>query len=96
MPLYRQEKKWEQFRLDLSRTTMVNWIIRYSQDWLAPVVELLKKELLKCDISHSFKTRQSRKTMAADRINPSITYSSTLILSSYSSKTPYLSINRII
>ena len=56
MPLYRQEKDWEQLGFALSRATMANWIIRCSQDWLAPVVNLLKKELLKRDIIHCDET----------------------------------------
>lgn len=50
MPLYRQEKEWEQLGLALSRATMANWIIRCSQDWLMPVVKRLRQELLKRDI----------------------------------------------
>ena len=56
MPLYRQEKEWEQLGLALSRATMANWIIRCSQDWLAPVVDLLKRKLLKRDIVHCDET----------------------------------------
>lgn len=56
MPLYRQEKEWEQMGLALSRATMANWIIRCSQDWLVPVVDLLKKELLKRDVIHCDET----------------------------------------
>lgn len=56
MPLYRQEKEWEQLGIDLSRATMANWIIRCSQDWLSPVVNLLKKELLRRDIIHCDET----------------------------------------
>ncbi|MCX7923040.1 MAG: IS66 family transposase [Clostridia bacterium] len=56
MPLYRQEKDWEQLGFSLSRATMSTWIIRCSQDWLAPVVESLKKELLKRDIIHCDET----------------------------------------
>jgi transposase len=56
IPLYRQEKDWEQLGLSLSRATMANWIIRCSQDWLAPVVEFLKKELPKRDIIHCDET----------------------------------------
>ncbi|OGO76542.1 MAG: hypothetical protein A2Y23_06400 [Clostridiales bacterium GWB2_37_7] len=52
MPLYRQEKEWEQMGLALSRATMANWIIRCSQDWLSPVVDLLRKELLKREVIH--------------------------------------------
>ncbi len=34
MPLYRQEKDWENLGLSLKRATMANWIIRCSQDYL--------------------------------------------------------------
>lgn len=56
MPLYRQEKEWEQLGLALSRATMANWIIRCSQDWLMPVVKHLRQELLKRDIIHCDET----------------------------------------
>jgi transposase len=56
IPLYRQEKDWEQMGLALSRATMANWIIRCSQDWLAPVADFLKKELLKRNIIHCDET----------------------------------------
>jgi transposase len=56
IPLYRQEKDWEQMGLALSRATMANWIIRCSQDWLSPVADFLKKELLKRSIVHCDET----------------------------------------
>lgn len=56
IPLYRQEKDWEQTGIGLSRATMANWIIRSSQDHLMPVVEHLRKELLKRDIIHCDET----------------------------------------
>jgi len=56
LPLYRQEKEWEQLGLALSRATMANWIIRCSQDWLAPVADILKKALLNRDIIHCDET----------------------------------------
>jgi len=56
MPLYRQEKEWKQLGLALSRATMANWIIRCSQDWLMPVVERLRQELLKRDVIHCDET----------------------------------------
>lgn len=54
--LCRQEKEWEQLGLALSRATMANWIIRCSDDWLAPVIEHMKKELLQRDVIHCDKT----------------------------------------
>ena len=56
VPLYRQEKDWENMGLSLSRATMANWIIRCSQDYLMPVVEHLRKELLSRDIIHCDET----------------------------------------
>ena len=56
VPLYRQEKEWENMGLSLSRATMANWIIRCSQDYLMPVVEHLRKELLSRDIIHCDET----------------------------------------
>lgn len=56
VPLYRQEKDWEQLGISLSRATMANWVIRCSQDYLIPVVEHLRKELLSRDIIHCDET----------------------------------------
>lgn len=52
IPLYRQEKDWEQIGIGLGRATMANWIIRSSQDHLMPVIGHLRKELLKREIVH--------------------------------------------
>ena len=56
IPLYRQEKDWEQTGIGLSRATMANWIIRSSEDHLMPVVTRLREELLKRDIVHCDET----------------------------------------
>jgi transposase len=56
IPLYRQEKEWEQLGIKLSRATMANWIIRCSQDYLFPVISHLQEELLKRDIVHCDET----------------------------------------
>lgn len=56
VPLYRQEKDWEQTGIGLSRATMANWIIRSSEDHLMPVVSRLREELLKRDIIHCDET----------------------------------------
>lgn len=52
VPLYRQEKDWEQLGISLNRATMANWIIHCAQDYLIPVTEHLQKLLLKRDIVH--------------------------------------------
>lgn len=56
MPLYRQEKDWEQLGFALSRATMANWIIRCSQDYLYPVTSYLREQLLKRDVLHCDET----------------------------------------
>ena len=56
IPLYRQEKDWEQVGISPSRATMANWIIRSSEDHLKPVIDRLRKELLSRDIIHCDET----------------------------------------
>lgn len=56
VPLYRQEKDWEQVGIGLSRATMANWIIRVSEDHLKPVADRLREELLKRDVIHCDET----------------------------------------
>ena len=52
VPLYRQEKEWENLGVSLSRATMSNWILVSYRDWLSPVVNRLKEELLKQSYLH--------------------------------------------
>lgn len=56
VPLYRQEKDWEQLGISLSRATMANWIIRCAEDYLIPVTDRLRQLLLKRDIVHCDET----------------------------------------
>lgn len=56
VPLYRQEKEWESLGLALSRSTMANWVIRCSEDYFYPIIEHMKKELIKRDIVHCDET----------------------------------------
>lgn len=56
MPLYRQEKDWERLGIALTRASMANWVIRCSQDYFTPVIDYLRKELLKRDIAHCDET----------------------------------------
>lgn len=56
MPLYRQEKDWENLGIALKRSTMANWIIRCSQDYLFPIISHLREQLLKRDIIHCDET----------------------------------------
>ena len=52
VPLYRQEKEWKVLGVALSRATMSNWLLVSYRDWLAPVVDRLKQELLKQKYLH--------------------------------------------
>ncbi len=56
VPLYRQEKDWERLGIALTRATMANWVIRCSEDYLMPVIEHLRKEILKRDVIHCDET----------------------------------------
>ena len=52
VPLYRQEKEWENLGVSLGRATMSNWIMTSHRDWLSPVVGLLKQKLLEQHYLH--------------------------------------------
>lgn len=56
VPLYRQEKNWEDLGIDFSRATMANWIIRCYEDYFGPLVDLLQDKLIKRDIVHCDET----------------------------------------
>ena len=55
-PLYRQEQEMNRKGIHLSRQTMSNWILKATEDYLAPVYEQLHKELLKRDVLHADET----------------------------------------
>ena len=46
MPLYRQEAEWAELGLKIPRATLANWVICLSRDYLMPLTELLRKDLL--------------------------------------------------
>ena len=56
MPLYRQEKTWEDLGIDLSRATMANWIIRCYEEYFDPLVDHMQNILIKRDIVHCDET----------------------------------------
>ena len=56
IPLYRQEKDWEQLGIALSRATMANWIIRCSDDYFKPIIDHLQQKLLERDVLHCDET----------------------------------------
>jgi len=55
-PLYRQEKEWELSGILLSRQTMSNWLIKTSEDWLAPIWEAMKGQLCQRSVLHADET----------------------------------------
>lgn len=56
LPLYRQEKEWEQYGIQVTRKTLSNWIIRSSQEWLEPIYHRLRETLNKEDAIHADET----------------------------------------
>lgn len=56
VPLYRQESEWKQMGLDLSRTTMANWIIYSSEHWLKPLTGRMHEILLESKHAHADET----------------------------------------
>jgi transposase len=56
VPLYRQEQEWNRQGIPLSRQTMSNWLIRAAEDWLEPVYDELKRQLLTHDTLHADET----------------------------------------
>lgn len=56
MPLYRQEKGFENLGIDISRQNMASWVIKGTGTWLAPLYERMRTHLLKEDIIHADET----------------------------------------
>jgi len=56
VPLYRQEQEFLMNGILLSRQTMANWLVRSSEDWLSPLYEQLKIELLREEVLHADET----------------------------------------
>lgn len=56
LPIYRQEKEWESYGLEVSRRTLANWIITAAHDWLAPIYHDLADELKNQEVLHADET----------------------------------------
>jgi transposase len=56
MPLYRQEQDFVRNGLHLSRQTMVNWLLRSTEDWLEIIYSRLKFHLLLENVLHADET----------------------------------------
>lgn len=56
LPLNRLETDWYQLGFVLSKSTMANWVIRCSEDWLTPIYNRIHKEILKSTVLHMDET----------------------------------------
>ena len=56
VPLYRQEKEWLRMGIDLTRSTMSNWVIQCAASWLKPMCESMREKLITYDIVMSDET----------------------------------------
>lgn len=56
LPLYRQEQDWARLGVPLSRQTMANWVVFAAHEWLDPLYQELRRELLTRDILQADET----------------------------------------
>lgn len=52
LPLYRQVKEWERYGLNTNDKNLSNWVIRAAHDWLLPIYEHMKNQLMTKSILH--------------------------------------------
>lgn len=57
LPLYRQEKDWKQYGIELSRATMANWVIYCASNYLKPIYDYCHKKLLEREFLMADETR---------------------------------------
>ena len=57
LPLYRQEKDWNQYGVQISLTTLANWIIYCSQNYFQSMYDYFHRELLKRNFAMADETR---------------------------------------
>jgi len=53
IPLYRQEQSWKRDGIPFTRQTMGNWMVRGSEDYLAPIYDMLHWQLCQHNLLHS-------------------------------------------
>lgn len=56
VPLYRQEQEWSRVGIPLSRQTMSNWLLKCTEDYLTPVYNVLKAQLMQHTVLHADET----------------------------------------
>lgn len=52
IPLYRQEQQFINFRIDISRQNLANWMIHGANKWLKPIYDSLHKRLVEESFLH--------------------------------------------
>ncbi len=52
LPLYRQVKEWERYGLHTNDKNLSNWVIRATDDWLLPIYNAMKQELIERSVLH--------------------------------------------
>jgi len=57
LPLYRQQQEFKRYGLNLSDKTMANWMIRCSEDYLYPLYDRMKHDLLESSYLNCDETR---------------------------------------
>lgn len=50
MPLYRQEKDWKQYGVDITRATLCSWVIKNADAFIKPLYDYFRKKLLMRDV----------------------------------------------
>jgi len=53
LPLYRLEQDFKRQGVAINRQNMANWVIRACEDWLQPIYDRMKRQLLAHDVLHS-------------------------------------------
>lgn len=56
LPLYRQEQEWKRRGIQLSRTTLANWVIHGALTYLKPLYQQMHEDLLRKNILHADET----------------------------------------
>lgn len=56
VPLYRQEKQFNNFGIDISRQNLANWVIHGANNWLKYLYDRMHTYLLKEDVIHADET----------------------------------------
>lgn len=57
LPLYRQEKDWKQYGIELSRTTLANWIMECGNRYFKPLYDYFRRKLLEREFLMADETR---------------------------------------